>query len=74
MKHAGEKPFKSIYCPMAFAVKCNLISHVRTHTGENLYWGTEYSKAFSTNSHLKCHLRIHTGEKPDQCNLCDKFS
>ena len=35
MKHTGEKPFKNIHCSMAFAVKGNLLSHVRTHNGEN---------------------------------------
>ncbi|XP_066983037.1 zinc finger protein 91-like [Macrobrachium rosenbergii] len=48
----------------------NLISHMRTHSGERPYYCDVCGVGFKQIAHLRSHVRIHTGEKPYVCNLC----
>jgi len=67
--NTGEKLYNCDVCEKYFSQKRNLISHLRTHTVEQLYNCND--KSFSQNNNLINHQRMHTGEKPYQCNARD---
>lgn len=57
-------------CKREFSSKCNLITHIRSHTGTKPFKCSYCKKSFAQSSYLKEHTAIHTGEKPFQCNYC----
>ncbi|XP_076805407.1 uncharacterized protein LOC143449193 [Clavelina lepadiformis] len=67
-----EKRFFCKFCDKLFQHKANLITHIRTHTGERPYQCDMCHKSFSSSSTLKIHMRTHTGEQPYQCDVCHK--
>uniref|UniRef100_A0A7S2XHZ5 C2H2-type domain-containing protein n=1 Tax=Lotharella oceanica TaxID=641309 RepID=A0A7S2XHZ5_9EUKA len=49
------------YCEREFLQNCNLVAHIRTHTGERPYACELCDKAFKQMSNLKRHrARLHS--------------
>ncbi|XP_047492013.1 zinc finger protein 567-like [Penaeus chinensis] len=67
---SGTKIHQCLYCSYTSTLKCNLLRHERTHTGEKPFPCPHCNFRCSQNSDLKKHIRIHTGEKPFACSLC----
>lgn len=65
-----SRPYRCVYCSKGFTVHCNLVKHIRIHTGEKPFACQDCGKAFANPSNLTRHLRTHTGERPYKCSLC----
>jgi hypothetical protein len=67
-----EKPFKCKICPKSFSYKCNMYTHLNTHTGKKPFRCNTCSKSFAYKSNLNAYIYTHTDEKPFNCNICSK--
>lgn len=67
---SSTKIHQCLYCSYTSSLKCNLLRHERTHTGEKPFPCPHCNFRCSQNSDLKKHIRIHTGEKPFACSHC----
>ena len=70
--HKTHRPFHCEICEKRFSQKCNLVTHLRLHTGEKPYNCDFCDKRFTQKGNLDAHIKTHTKEKPFQCSLCSK--
>ena len=65
-----RKPFTCSICEAVFTGRYALVSHLKTHPGENPYVCNDCGAEFAHKHSLHVHERNHTGEKPFLCNIC----
>ena len=68
----AHRPFSCEVCEKRFSQKCNLVTHLRLHTGEKPYNCDFCEKRFTQKGNLDAHIKTHTKEKPFACTLCPK--
>ncbi len=76
------RPHPCEVCDKRFSQKCNLITHMRLHTGERPYGCTFCEKRFTQKGNLDAHIKTHGGgvaagggvanNKPFNCGTCGK--
>lgn len=57
-RHTQIRPFSCSFCPLRFALKQELDSHSRTHTGEKPFQCRCCAKRFKHRNSLKYHLQV----------------
>ncbi|KAI1726405.1 zinc-finger double domain-containing protein [Ditylenchus destructor] len=68
-----EKPqYVCDTCDKVFAIKRELSTHLRIHSGEQPHKCTQCGKEFGTRQLLKKHNMWHTGERSHVCSFCGK--
>ncbi|XP_016989793.2 zinc finger protein 431 [Drosophila rhopaloa] len=75
--HSKERPFGCPHCERRFVLRTQLMSHLRTHTGEakpRIFECQRCSKSWPTKSDLRTHMRSHNPnmERPFKCDTCSK--
>ncbi|XP_033155080.1 zinc finger protein 25 [Drosophila mauritiana] len=75
--HSTERPFGCQHCERRFILRTQLLSHLRTHTGEakpRIFECQRCSKSWPTKSDLRTHMRSHNPnmERPFKCDRCSK--
>ncbi|XP_017003189.3 zinc finger protein 2 [Drosophila takahashii] len=75
--HSTERPFACQHCDRRFILRTQLLSHLRTHTGEakpRIFECQRCSKTWPTKSDLRTHMRSHNPnmERPFKCDRCSK--
>ncbi|XP_061681122.1 zinc finger protein 202-like [Syngnathoides biaculeatus] len=69
---AASVQFGCPECGKTFGQKSNMITHVKTHSGEKPFACSYCDRRFHTKLHAKRHTAIHTGEKPFSCSFCGR--
>lgn len=73
MKQHEEKSFSCPMCDKKFTYKCNLKSHLVTHSDSKPYQCDVCNKEFKRQEQLTCHARIHDPtQSPFKCSICGK--
>ncbi|KAH8373004.1 hypothetical protein KR009_009637 [Drosophila setifemur] len=75
--HSTDRPFGCQHCDRRFVLRTQLISHLRTHTGEakpRIFACPRCTKSWPTKSDLRTHMRSHnpSQERPFKCDRCSK--
>uniref|UniRef100_A0A915CYV3 C2H2-type domain-containing protein n=1 Tax=Ditylenchus dipsaci TaxID=166011 RepID=A0A915CYV3_9BILA len=70
--HRDKPQYVCEVCEKVFAVKRELSTHLRIHSGEQPHKCAQCGKEFGTRQLLKKHNMWHTGERSHVCDHCGK--
>ncbi|EJW81439.1 hypothetical protein WUBG_07652 [Wuchereria bancrofti] len=70
--HRDKPQYECDECHVIFAIKRELSTHMRIHSGEQPHTCTQCGKQFGTRQLLKKHWMWHTGERSHVCPHCGK--